>query len=397
MGVPWYFHPTLDSAAHSEHPAWVDDQAALVELCRRLRSLTRFAIDTESNSMHAYTERICLIQLTTAGPDGLRDTIVDPLALDLAPLGDILADPSVQKVMHGADYDVLCFKRGHGFSFANLFDTMLAERVLGRSRYGLGALLEEHFGFSTDKSMQRFDWGRRPLPTHAVDYARYDTHFLLALADMQRQALVDADRLEEHTHACERQTRVEPRVRPFDPTAFWKIKGAKGLDAPGPAVLHRLFVLRDAIAREMDRPVFRIAADGTLLELARRRPTDPGALAKALAKARAIHPRVRRSRASAILEAIEAGIADGTAPKAVRPEAPPKDVVTRFDALRAWRKAVAEARGVEPDIVLDKATLMDLARAHPADRAALEATDLLDAWELSRYGDGILACLASSK
>lgn len=383
--------------AQPDPPAWVDDQASLVALCSRLRGLPRFAIDTESNSMHAYTERICLIQLTTAGSDGLQDTIVDPLGLDLAPLGEVLADPSVQKVMHGADYDVLCFKRGHGFSFVNLFDTMLAERVLGRSRYGLGALLQEHFGFAADKSMQRFDWGRRPLPAHAVDYARYDTHFLLALADLQLHALVEADRLEDHTHACERQTRVEPRVRPFDPTAFWKIKGAKALEEPGAAVLHRLFVLRDAIAEEMDRPVFRIAADGTLLELARRRPTDPAELARVLAKARAIHPRVRRSKANAMLEAIAAGIADGTAPRAPRPESPPKEVVARFDALRNWRKSVAEARGVEPDIVLDKSTLMELARARPTDREALKATDLLDTWEQARYGDGLLECLASTK
>ncbi|MEM6992567.1 MAG: HRDC domain-containing protein [Myxococcota bacterium] len=371
-------------------PRWVDDEAGLAALIAQLRTQPRFAIDTESNSLHAYTERVCLVQISIPGVDA----IVDPLAVDLGPLGELIASPTIQKVLHGADYDVMCFKRGYGFAFANLYDTMLAERVLGRSKYGLGSLLAEHFGFKADKKMQRFDWGRRPLPQHAVDYARFDTHFLLELADMQLQALKDADRLEDHAHACLRQAQVEPKHRPFDPTSFWKVKGARKLAEPGPAVLYELFVLRDELARAFDRPHFRIASDATLLELARVRPVDRGALGKTLDRVRGVHPRVRRQYAPRLLEAIERGIAGGPPPPPQRAPSPPRDVVERFDALRGWRKSEAEARGVEPDIVLGKNTLMEIAEAAPRSLETLGASALLDDWELSRYGAGLVACLA---
>lgn len=382
-----------DEQRETKPLTWVDDEPGLARLVDTLGALPRFAIDTESNSMHVYAERICLVQVSTE--EG--DTIIDPLAVDLTPLGKVIADPAVEKVMHGADYDVMCFKRGYDFEFAGLFDTMLAERVLGRSKYGLAALLSEHFGFAADKKMQRFDWGRRPLPQSAIEYARYDTHFLLTLREKQLAALHAADRYEDHVHACERQTQVVPKVRPFDSAAFWKIKGARKLTGSAPAVLHELFVLRDVLAKRFDRPHFRIANDAALLELARAQPADSTALAATFDRARGVHPRVRRQHAGLVLEAVARGVDGRTPPALVRLPTPPRAVVDRVDALRGWRKRVAEARGVEPDIVLGKATLMAVAELAPPDLETLRDAGLLDAWELGRYGEGVVACLNGRK
>lgn len=376
-----------DAAPAPTPPVWIDDDATLRTLAERIASLAAFAVDTESNSLHAYTERVCLVQLSIPG----EDFLVDPFAVDLAPLGALVADPNVCKVMHGADYDILSLKRAFDFSFRNLWDTMLAERVLGRSGYGLGTLLAEHFGFRADKKMQRFDWGQRPLPEHAIDYARYDTHFLLRLQTLQRDALVDADRLEDHTHACLRQVRVVPRSRPFDPDSFWKIKGARQLDAPGPAVLKELYVLRDAMAREIDRPVFRVMSDAVLLELARRRPADRRALDRTLGRVRGSHPMIRRRRLDDLGKAIARGQAADPPAKPTRTDAMPKRVTSRYDALRGWRKEYAAGRGVEPDIVLDKNTLLELAQALDGDPLRP-----LDSWERERYGDAIKRTLAAA-
>ena len=38
----------------------------------------------------------------------------------------MLADPQIEKVFHAAENDILMLKRDFGFSFANIFDTMLA-------------------------------------------------------------------------------------------------------------------------------------------------------------------------------------------------------------------------------------------------------------------------------
>lgn len=366
-------------------PEWIDTAEALDALLRRLQAAPRFAIDTESNSMHAYRERICLVQVSL--PD--HDALVDPLAVDIAPLGALLAEPSITKVMHGADYDILCFKRQYGFTFAGLFDTMIAARVLGWKSYGLGAILAERYDFAANKKMQRFDWGQRPLPAHAVDYARYDTRFLLDLADLQQDELRQAGRDDEAEHAFERQTRVEPRPTKAELLGPWRIKGSRDLPPRGRAVLRAVYDLREAAAEELDVPVFRVMADAVLMLLARRPPRDE----RELGRIKGMHPRLRGRGRARVLAAIEAGL------EAEPPTPPPlerrmtREQSERFDALRAWRKQAAAERGLEPDLVVGKEALVAVALADPPDEAALRATEALDAWELERYAQGVLGAL----
>src|ERR1035437_843476 len=74
------------------------------------------SLDTESNSRHHYPEQLCLIQIGTRRRVYIIDTIV---LKDVAPLGAILADAPIQKVIHGADYDVRCLDRHYGFRVRN--------------------------------------------------------------------------------------------------------------------------------------------------------------------------------------------------------------------------------------------------------------------------------------
>ncbi len=146
--------------------------AALRTLANELQRHPIIAVDTESNSLYAYRERVCLIQFSTP----LADTLVDPLALDdLTPLAPIFADPKIEKVFHAAEYDLICLKRDFGFEFANLFDTLVAARILGRKHVGLGAILAAEFNVEQDKRFQRANWGARPLPPDHLFYAVQDT------------------------------------------------------------------------------------------------------------------------------------------------------------------------------------------------------------------------------
>jgi ribonuclease D len=373
-------------ATDAPAPLMVDDDAGLADLLARLDNAPHVAIDTESNSMHAYFERVCLVQVSVPGLDAL----VDALAVDIGPMAGLFADPEREKVFHGADYDVLCLKRAFGFSFENLFDTMLAARVLGWERYGLAAILEEHFGFAADKRFQRYDWGRRPISPEAIAYARHDTHYLLALRDLQWHALQERDRVDECVHACERQARVEPRIKEFDPDDFWRIKGVKDLDELARTVLRALFVFRDELARKLDRPPFRVMNDGVMVYLARKRPSTRDELAGVKGVPRPILSRNGR----ALLDTIaRAGTSEAPPPRRPERVRTPKEVAARFEKLRAWRKTVAESLGVEPDIVMGKASLMAVATANPVAAEGLAAIPEVDAWERDRYGEGLLAAL----
>ena len=98
----------------------VDTQEKLVELADQLSKAPVIGVDTESDSFHHYQEKVCLIQFS----DLENDFILDPLQVDdMSPLAPIFANPDIVKVLHGADYDVVCLRRDFGFVFKNLFDT----------------------------------------------------------------------------------------------------------------------------------------------------------------------------------------------------------------------------------------------------------------------------------
>ena len=108
------------------------------------------ALDTEADSLHAYPEKLCLIQITIPG----QDVLVDPLAqLDLSGLFAALNRHTI--LMHGADYDVRLFKLGHDFVPNRIFDTMLAARLTGRTSFGLSHLCQEILGVELEKTSQK--------------------------------------------------------------------------------------------------------------------------------------------------------------------------------------------------------------------------------------------------
>jgi ribonuclease D len=142
----------------SPPPVWVDDKNDLKSVVDELSTQPRIAVDTESNSLHAYRERVCLIQFSTEQ----KDYLVDPLALDdLSLLAPIFANPDIEKIYHAAEYDLICMSRDFGFKFANLFDTMQAARILGYKFVGLDNILSEKFEIKVDKRHQKADWRRR--------------------------------------------------------------------------------------------------------------------------------------------------------------------------------------------------------------------------------------------
>ena len=148
----------------------VTDSRHLAEVCRTLLQATRIAVDTEADSMHHYPEKVCLVQIAT--PE--QAYLIDPLAIhDLSALAPVLAAKGIQKLLHGADYDVRGMNRDYGMVFNNLFDTHLAARVLGLERVGLAGLLEDvlEIDIPKDKRIQRADWSIRPLNDDALSYA----------------------------------------------------------------------------------------------------------------------------------------------------------------------------------------------------------------------------------
>lgn len=361
---------------------YVDSAAAWATCLADLQAAPRLAIDLEANSMFAYRERVCLIQISTAN----ADYIVDPVGADLNGLGPLLVDPTVEKVFHAAEYDLILMRRDYDWTVNNLFDTMWSVRILGYSQMGLASLLEKFFGVSTSKRFQKANWCHRPLSAAELAYAQMDTHYLLALRDLLGAELIAGGHADEAAETFREQSRVRMPNNGFDPEGFWSLNGAYDLTPEQQAVLRALYLYREREAKRRNIPPFKILGDRTLLEAAVQLPARLIDLDAIHGMSAGQQQRYGRN----ILETIAtARHADPPQPPKRSPR-PPDSVLNRFDRLHRWRKMRAQARGVESDVIAGREALWTIAQAAPRTPADLEALAVLGPWRLAAYGEEIL-------
>ena len=375
---------------------FIDTEQDLAACAEDVARSERVALDTESNGFHAYFEKVCLLQIATPR----ADWAVDTLSLGLAPLAPLLADPARECVLHAAEYDVLCMKRDYGFRFGRIFDTHAAAKTLGIEKVGLHNLLADQLGIHIEVDEQRSDWGRRPLTPQQLEYAIADVRWLLALREKLGEELLSRGLLAEAEAEFCRLVAKEPRPREFDPEGWQKMKAARALDGRGRAVLRELYLFRDARAKELNRPAFKVLSDLFLAEAARRLPKNeeellriPGTSAGALKKISAqVLAAVRKGAASEPLPRPRPG-GNGQRWRRGSPAAPSPEVEERYERLRRWRKARAEARKVEVQVIAPNSVLWSIARANPPDLDALGRVDGMDPFRMQQYGAEVLDAL----
>jgi ribonuclease D len=320
--------------------------------------------------------------------------LVDPLALDNSELdfiGEVLANSGVEKVLHAAEYDVMTLRRDFGFTFANLFDTMIAARILGWERVGLGALLEDHFGITLDKRHQRANWGKRPLRSDMIRYAQMDTHYLLALSDVIRARLGEGNHLEEGRELFDEVALAEWSGSEFDPQGFWRLNGATTLKPRELAVLEAVYLYQEDEARNRDLPVFKVLPDHALIALATAKPRTT----EELERVQGMTDGLIRQFGDHLLRAIEQGM-EATPPSRPRMRAQSDEIVhKRYEVLHAWRKERAAKRGVSSEVVMPRDALWELAEVVPRTQAELERIKTIGPWRAKTYGDELLKLLAS--
>ncbi len=332
----------------------IDSDAKLAALLPALTSATWLALDTEADSLHAYPEKVCLLQISTAAGDRL----IDPLArLNLEPLFAALAGHEL--IMHGADYDLRLLHKHHAFVPRAIFDTMLAARLVGERHFGLGSLVEKFLGVKLDKGPQKADWARRPLTERMETYARNDTHHLKPLADKLKLELQQKNRLDWHRESCTRLIGdcLKPSV--VDGDSVWRVKGSYALGRAALAVLRELWHWRETEAIAANRPPFFILSHEQLVELA-----DAAAGHQALEPL--MPPRMSPRRRDNLAAAMRAGLATphDRQPEKIRHHSPrPTEAeMRRYRELERRRDAHAHQLGIDPTVIAPRATLGDLAR-----------------------------------
>lgn len=362
--------------------------AEVAELADVLAAETTIAIDLEADSMHNYQEKVCLIQVSTQQ----RTVLIDPLVVtDLSPLKPVLANPSIRKIFHAADYDLRSLKRDFDLEINGLFDTMICAQMLGEERIGLADLLRKYFSVQLDKKFQRADWSQRPLPADMVRYAAEDTrhlHRLVALFEERLQALGRMGWCEEEFALME-QVRFAENEGPI----CLRFKGAKILSRRELGVLEQLLQWREQEGARRNKPVYKILGNKPVMELAQRMPRDMGHLRGV----DGLPPRLIERYGRALLNAVRSGLntPEAELPKIPRQARRAKDpgFEDRVKILKKWRQEEAAKYTLEPGVLINNAALEVLALAKPKSRADLDEIDGLKNWQKEELGESLLEAL----
>ncbi|MFC1874241.1 ribonuclease D [Chloroflexota bacterium] len=365
----------------------VSRPAQLGTAVRELVGSHAIALDTESNSFHHYPEQLCLIQIASRHKVYIIDTIT---LKELAPLRDILSDVSIEKVIHAADNDVRSLDRHYGLHIHNLFDTSIAARFTGITRFGLADIIRDLLGININKSkrLQRADWGRRPLSAEALEYAATDVRHLFALREVLDQRLRTLGRAEWVAEECARIEEVRYPT-PNPEIAYLSVKGAKDLDGRGLAILQSLFLFREGEARRQHRPPFFVLPDASLIFLA----TNPEAAISEL-------PGLGQTGLKRIGQGLQQALRNGiTAPPINRPHPvravrASEEQIRRLSRLKEWRTSLGSSLSLDPSLLWPLTSLARLARA--PDTLSTELTsDNIRHWQGDVIASSLQACLKS--
>lgn len=279
-------------------PDVVTDPRELDELIRRLLDVEVWAFDTEFHRERTYFPELALVQL--AWDDQVA--LVDPLAVDVAPLATLLDGPGLA-VVHAASQDLEVLMATCGTIPSRLFDTQLAAGFLGSSTPSLATLLASELGVRLPKADRLSDWLRRPLGARQLDYAAADVAHLVELHAKQEAQLAERGRL-SWAEGEFVQMLADARVG-RDPDEAWRrVKEARRLKDRPAALARSVAAWRERRAAEINRPVRHVLSDLAVVAIAQRAPRT----IEDLAGVRGVDKGATRgSVGRALLEAVEEG------------------------------------------------------------------------------------------
>jgi len=353
----------------------IDHPRQLGSFLNELERVNEVSLDTEADNMYHYRNRVCFLQFLVRGKIHLIDVLVPELDLD--PVWRALGQKHL--IMHGSDFDLRLLHDLCGFRAKSLFDTMLAAQLLGRPRFGLAALLSDHFGVKMDKAGQKANWSKRPLTEKLLNYAALDVWYLPQLRDILTRQLASADRLDWLEQQC--QAQIASGSTGFAPPSDtdWRIGKSERLRGRGLGVLHAAWHWRESQAQRLDVPPFKVCSNELLLKLAfaaEDAEMPESAILGSVHLGRR-HDRIFPSLAAAV----RAGMARD--PKSL-PRRPGRDQrfapltqseVDLLDRVKGERDTVAKRLEMDPTLIANRAQLAQIAR----DPAQLD--DILLPWQ----------------
>lgn len=359
---------------------WIQDAPGLARLCEHVAASALVAVDTEFATEKRYYARFDLLQV---GTPSLVAAVDVHARVDLAPLVELLADPSRTTVLHAGAHDVELLLRRTGKAPATIFDTQIAAALAGLGpSVGFGALVEQLTGTVLAKAETLIDWSQRPLRPEQLEYALDDVRWLFPLHEALVARLTALGRVEWLAEETRRAYAPE-RFLEVDPAESWRgVRAVQGLPPRQLAIAREVCAWRESAARKRDVPPRFLLQDDVIVAIARRAPSRVGELREI----RMIHPQTLTSCGDAIVNAVRRGTSltdEAAAALAALPEPEPiaPGITTLLDA---FVRARAEELSIAPHLLCPAADLPQLVRDLRAGRES--SVSLLSGWRRDLIG-----------
>src|SRR6185437_9915260 len=359
----------------------IDTSDALAAFCRRQAQAPDITVDTEFIRDKTYFPQLCLVQI--AGPD--EAAALDPLApaIDLAPLFELMAAPTLLKVFHAARQDIEIFVNMAGAVPAPLFDTQVAAMVCGfGDSVSYETLAGKLAGAHIDKSSRFTDWAQRPLSERQLHYALTDVVPLRTVYEKLEARLAKSGR--SSWLGEEMRTLTDPATYRQDPAEAWRRFKVRSNNRKLLALVRELAAWRETAAQQRNLPRNRLLRDESLLEIAAHAPSTVAELART----RGLGKNFAEGKLGAeILAAVQRVLATPESQYPVPPprHEPPPGLGPLVDLLRVLLKLRCEENDVAQKLVADTEDLEKIAadddapvRALHGWRAELFGKDALD-------------------
>jgi len=362
-------------------PTVVTDTDALTELCHRLAREEFVTVDTEFMREKTYYPELCLVQLAGETEVAIIDTVSD--RLDLAPLGELLANPAVTKVFHAARQDVEIFVQRFDAVPTPMFDTQVAAMVAGfGDQAGYDALVSSLTGGTIDKAHRFSDWAARPLSPAQMTYAAADVTWLRLVYRRLRARLEQEGRLS--WVAEEMAILNNPATYRTDPESAWERLKVRGNNRRFLAMVRAIAAWREREAQRINIPRQRLLKDETLTEIAAIAPAN----GEALSRARGITRGFAEGRTGAsLLEAVAttASLPDARLPPVPRQRETARPSAALVQLLKVLLTARCEENQVAPKLIASSDDIDRIASEPEPDVPALHG------WRRKVFGDDALA------
>ena len=300
----------------SEHD-FITTESQLASLVERLDQYDSLGFDTEFVSEHTYRSQLCLIQVAAGDVLAVIDTLK---VQELEPFWRLMTDPKRTTVVHAGREEMGFILHAIGERPAHLFDVQVAAGLVDHDYpAGYASVVRRVLGQPTNKGETRTDWRKRPLTPAQIEYALDDVRYLDAIWKTLETRLEDRGRTAWMQE--EMLTWMDEVAASFTRKRWRRVSGLNGLKRRELAIARELWHWRDSLAESRDMPPKRVLRDDLIVELCKRKNTDP----QQIAAVRGMQRSDLRHILPSIADAIERGLAlpEDELPGGERHKAPP--------------------------------------------------------------------------